>query len=105
MGNLKIYQSLNGTVDLPDDLSDSGVWRCTQPFPGHLIHVTLGQLSPLWTDVQTCVQVVLVSRFWIPDYGFWFLADFIQCLKRTCVESASNKCFKYFKPLIAVTDI
>ena len=30
---------------------------------------------------------------------------FIQCMKRTYVESASNKCFKCFKPLIAVTDI
>ena len=34
-----------------------------------------------------------------------FVSDFIQCLKRTCVESASNKCFKCFKPLIAVTVI
>ena len=34
-----------------------------------------------------------------------FVVDFIQCLKRTCVESASNKYVEnLFKPLVAVQD-
>ena len=34
-----------------------------------------------------------------------FGVDFIQCLKRTCVESASNKYVEnLFKPLVAVQD-
>ena len=34
-----------------------------------------------------------------------FVVEFIQCLKRTCVESASNKYVEnLFKPLVAVQD-
>ena len=34
-----------------------------------------------------------------------FVVEFIQCLKRTCVESASNKYVEnIFKPVVAVQD-
>ena len=55
LGGLPLHQGLDGAVDLPGDLLDRRVWRRPRPFPRHLIHVTLGQLSPLWIAVQTCV--------------------------------------------------
>ena len=44
------------------DLPDRRVWRRPWPLPRHLLHVTLGQLSPLWVVVQSCVQLILYSR-------------------------------------------